>query len=818
MNFRKSLTIAIAFVCVLLLAGWLMRNSLIQRLSGPILAEFDIELVDVSLDALATRNAQIGYLELVHAKGTTVTIEGLTLPIGRSADGSQTYTAEKVSIVTATRTEGEPFELARLIDQYLSLPEYLADSEIQVAELSLAPYPTLHDLHWKLSENGQTLRATVASIEIEIGATRVDEREHEMRFAIPETDVNGIRHTVAAHVRRNNAGIAIAGAASIELPAWQRLAKLAGVIPDPVTVESGNALLEFESGIPYRPDTSPSVTLTLTPSAALQLGYAIENTSTVSIAVTSASPLNIHASFPVVEWQLRQDQAALQITYDEWENIPLLITDLTCNSEKKCEMNSRIRMEEADLPFGNVERLDAISSQIFDFSAADPRLELHSGGKLNANGITTSDASIDSWESELTAAASLSISNAGWEFAAESVDANIELLSIGDNLLLSGPIFLESITVADYENVATAKLDVLAPAPHARLDSQSILLPGLQGSIARRDDSVEFELVTIDLFENGNIRGVYEFSSGQGDFSLTDTIISFTDRELSKWFASWNKDWDVIAGAVAVAGRVALNEDSAENLSGHVNVGATDLAGYFGDTAFTGLSTEIDATYAAIDGANVMPSTVSVALIDVGLPVRNLTADFELTPDFRGADITNLRMNAFEGIITADPFSFRTDKASNTMIMRAESLDISDMLTLKEFDAVEVTGRIGAALPITITTDGITIAAGSLTGEAPGGVIRYAAGDVTDEAVSSSIGMVKEALSHFEYDTLTSELNYNQDGDLELAMQLKGRNPDMEGSRPVILNLNVQNNVPQMLKSLQAARAVEELLEKQLAE
>ena len=85
MKFRKALTIAAAFIIVLLLGGWLLRNALIQRFSGPLLAKFDIELVDVSLDALATSKARIGYLELVHAKGTTVKIEGLTLPIGRAA-------------------------------------------------------------------------------------------------------------------------------------------------------------------------------------------------------------------------------------------------------------------------------------------------------------------------------------------------------------------------------------------------------------------------------------------------------------------------------------------------------------------------------------------------------------------------------------------------------------------------------------------------------------------------------------------------------------------------------------------------------------
>jgi hypothetical protein len=49
-------------------------------------------------------------------------------------------------------------------------------------------------------------------------------------------------------------------------------------------------------------------------------------------------------------------------------------------------------------------------------------------------------------------------------------------------------------------------------------------------------------------------------------------------------------------------------------------------------------------------------------------------------------------------------------------------------------------------------------------------------------------------------------------------MQLTGRNPDLEGSRPVVLNLGVENNIPQMLRSLQAARAVEEILERRLAQ
>ena len=40
----------------------------------------------------------------------------------------------------------------------------------------------------------------------------------------------------------------------------------------------------------------------------------------------------------------------------------------------------------------------------------------------------------------------------------------------------------------------------------------------------------------------------------------------------------------------------------------------------------------------------------------------------------------------------------------------------------------------------------------------------------------------------------------------------------MDENRPVVLNLTVENNVPQMLRSLRAARAVEEILEERLSD
>ena len=49
-------------------------------------------------------------------------------------------------------------------------------------------------------------------------------------------------------------------------------------------------------------------------------------------------------------------------------------------------------------------------------------------------------------------------------------------------------------------------------------------------------------------------------------------------------------------------------------------------------------------------------------------------------------------------------------------------------------------------------------------------------------------------------------------------MRLTGANPDVDPDQPVILNLGVENNVPQMLRSLQATRSIEEILERKLSE
>ena len=233
---------------------------------------------------------------------------------------------------------------------------------------------------------------------------------------------------------------------------------------------------------------------------------------------------------------------------------------------------------------------------------------------------------------------------------------------------------------------------------------------------------------------------------------------------------------------------------------------------------FAGLSTNVVAAFDTATGISIESSTIEVALVEMGLPIENVTANYWLHADDQSVDIENLRMSAFGGVITADPFSFSTANERNTLHLRASSIDLAEILSIREFEAIEISGSIGADLPVTIEGKTVRVSGGTLTGEAPGGVIRYLPGIGKDQTDASGIGIATRALSNFEYETLTSKIDYTTDGDLILQMRLEGRNPDLESNRPVILNFGLENNIPQMLRSLQAARAVEEILERQLAQ
>ncbi len=817
MKATKYIAIALGIIAILLGASWFLRNTIIQRLSNSILGQFDVTVTDVSLDALATSNARISYLVLEHANGTIITIDDLTLPLRTAPTGIKNYMAGRVSIELPAGDEDEPLDLAGVVTQLLALPLQLPQTDISVAEVSVSPYPVIRDMRWQLMEDHQQLSVVVNSVLLTAIANRMSDTNHILNVSVTDSRTTIEEKSITIDIQQTDNGISLNAAATLDLPRWMPVSAWLGI--DAISAKSGSATLRVSGEIANDLDQTPPVYVDLTQVTPIQLAYLRSADSITSITVESASTIEISASFPDLHWELRQSQASLLVSDGDFNDIPVSLVNLSCDSGNTCSADVSIVMENAALPFVNIGRFEFAATQDVAFGDDGVQVLMRPNATLTMSNVSSPDFELTQLNAQLTSAAKLDTGDANWHFTAQSADVSIEDYSVFDDLEFSAQVFLDDISFNDETQQPSVKFGAYASSSQAHWGDQFIRLPGFKGGIAREGNEVAIFLETDGLFEEASIEASHNLDSGTGQLSLTSAGLSFDSLKLSGRVSPWPNDWDISAGTFGVDLQADWQRQDTEwQVAAQTSIRAANLAGSRDDSAFAGLSTRIDAAFDTTGGFTIQPSTVEIALIEMGLSVENITADYTLHPDEQAIDIENLRMTAFGGVITADPFSFSTANERNTLLIHADSIDLAEILSIRQFEAIEISGRIGGEFPVTIEGQTVTVEGGTLTGEPPGGVIRYLPGIGGDQTDTSSIGVATRALSNFEFETLTSEVDYTTDGDLVLQMRITGRNPDLESNRPVILNFGLENNIPQMLRSLQAARTVEEILERKLAQ
>ena len=91
---------------------------------------------------------------------------------------------------------------------------------------------------------------------------------------------------------------------------------------------------------------------------------------------------------------------------------------------------------------------------------------------------------------------------------------------------------------------------------------------------------------------------------------------------------------------------------------------------------------------------------------------------------------------------------------------------------------------------------------GSLAAEPPGGRLQYQTQAVAGQP-PSGMDIAWQALSDFRYQTLASTVELQPDGKVLLQVKLHGFNPKLQQGRPVHFNINLEEDLPALLTSLQ---------------
>jgi hypothetical protein len=245
----------------------------------------------------------------------------------------------------------------------------------------------------------------------------------------------------------------------------------------------------------------------------------------------------------------------------------------------------------------------------------------------------------------------------------------------------------------------------------------------------------------------------------------------------------------------------------------HANVAIRTLQGSYGDKTFNGVRADLQADF---DGTiwRIKQADMDVAELNIGIPLYNIqlrsTARYRANAYLRG-HIDHAELKALGGQLRVNDVTLDSKHFDNTQGIRfplnIQGISLTDLLALEKQQGLSATGVLDGVLPMRLQRQGVSVRDGHIAARVPGGMIRYSGEEQAQAMASQNLGikMALDILHDFQYHQLSSDVTYHPDGQLLLGLHIKGKNPSYDRGRPVELNIQVQENILTLLKSLSLA-------------
>ena len=149
--------------------------------------------------------------------------------------------------------------------------------------------------------------------------------------------------------------------------------------------------------------------------------------------------------------------------------------------------------------------------------------------------------------------------------------------------------------------------------------------------------------------------------------------------------------------------------------------------------------------------------------------------------------------------------------------VQVRGLELAKLLEVYPAEGLSGSGTLDGELPVRIDREGLRIDQGQLQARPPGGVLQFRSERIRAFGQSNpALQLATLALEDFHYDQLHSQVSYDPQGKLLLVLRVHGRNPALEGGRPVNFTINLEEDVPSLLTSLQLGGRVNEAIQRRV--
>lgn len=312
----------------------------------------------------------------------------------------------------------------------------------------------------------------------------------------------------------------------------------------------------------------------------------------------------------------------------------------------------------------------------------------------------------------------------------------------------------------------------------------------------------------------------HDIESNQGQANIQTPRMHFNENNkfLPRLVQHWSYPIDFSAGMLSIESLLSWRRGDATSDS---RVDFVDLGGFYERNLFHGLNGSLRARYSK-KLLEINTQQLTLDKIEAGLTLENLV--LSLRPALPNTDkerrpqsgirphVAGIEADVLGGTLRVNDLFLDPQEAEHSFDVHLESLKLEQLLKLES--GVTGSGILDAQLPVVVSKEGISMDNGQVIGRAPGGVIRYE-GELPKAALDSNpqLGLALNALKNFHYAVLNMKTTYTQSGKLTLQTRLEGKNPDLTNGRPIHFNLNITEDIPALLKSLQLSQDISDKLD-----
>jgi hypothetical protein len=296
-------------------------------------------------------------------------------------------------------------------------------------------------------------------------------------------------------------------------------------------------------------------------------------------------------------------------------------------------------------------------------------------------------------------------------------------------------------------------------------------------------------------------------SSGSATSQATYAI---TQPFLTELLDNWREPYDLHSGQVEIVTSYSWTPSTNK---GTTTINLRESTVHYEDLVATGVSGSFKFTIKNDDVA-LQRSGFSVGEIDVGVVLNEMTGDVALQGD--RLQLNGLRTKVLGGTASSDEIVVAVEALDTTFQIKLDQIDLAQVLALEGED-IRGTGTLRGTLPISVRSGAVNMTNGTIEALPPGGKIQLSSA-LAVATGQPGVDFAMNALTNFDYEKLDVAANYADNGDLALAVALRGRNPAVEKGRAIHYNLTINENVLALLEALRAQSDVTDRIERKVQE